>query len=71
MFSSKKNFFKGIFARSSRLSSSCENKLRQNLKTQNLDRDFRDYLAIVLRLKTSSERFCASDAFFTSNFASM
>ena len=30
-----KNFFKGIFARSSWLSSSCENELRQNMKTKN------------------------------------
>ena len=40
-----KNFFRGIFPRSSRLSSSCENKLRQYLKTQNSGKDFRDCLA--------------------------
>ena len=38
-----KNFFRGIFARSLWLSSSRENRLRQNLKTQNSDRDFCNY----------------------------
>ena len=55
--------------RSSRLSSSRENGLRRNMKTQNSGRNFRDYLAIVLRVKSSREKFCALEAFFTSNFA--
>ena len=64
-----KNSFGGIFVRSSRLNSSCENGLRQNMKTQNLDRNFYDCLATVLRVKSSREKFCASEAFFASNFA--
>ena len=64
-----KKFFKGIFARNSRLSSSHENGLGQNMKTQNSDRNFRDYLATVSRVKSSREKFCALEAFFTSNFA--
>ena len=58
-----KNFFKGIFVRSLWQSASCNNRLRQNLKTQNSHRDFRDCLATVLRLKTSRKRFCTLDAF--------
>ena len=40
-----KNSLRGIFARSSRLSSSHENGLRQNMKTQNSDGNFRNCLA--------------------------
>ena len=40
-----KNSFRGIFVRSSQLSSSRENGLRQNMKTQNLDGNFRNCLA--------------------------
>ena len=64
-----KNSFRGIFVRSSWLSSSSENGLRQNMKTQNSDRNFRDYLATISRVKSSCEKFCASEAFFASNFA--
>ena len=64
-----KNSFKGIFARSSRLSSSCKNGLRQNMKSQNSDRNFCYCLATISQVKFSSEKFCASEAFFTSNFA--
>ena len=42
-----KNSFKGIFARSSRLSSSHKNGLRQNMKIQNSDKNFRNCLATV------------------------
>ena len=62
-----KNFFRGIFARSSRLSSSHEDGLRQNMKIQNSDRDFHDSLATVSRVKSIHEKFCALDAFFASN----
>ena len=34
-----------------------------------LDRDFRDCLAIVSRVKSTHEKFCALEAFFASNFA--
>ena len=64
-----KNSFRGIFVRSSWLSSSSENGLRQNMKTQNSDRNFRDCLATISRVKSSREKFCASEAFFASNFA--
>ena len=40
-----KDSFKGILARSSQLSSSRENGLRQNMKTQNSDGNFRNCLA--------------------------
>ena len=63
-----KNFFRDIFARSSQLSSSRENGLRQNMKTQNSNRDFHDCLAIVLQVKSSHEKFCAVEAFFLSSF---
>ena len=64
-----KNSFRGIFARSSWLSSSQENGLRQNMKTKNLNRKFCDYFATVSRVKSSRKKFCASKAFFVSNFA--
>ena len=63
------NSFRGIFARSLQLSSSRENGLRKNMKTQNSDRNFRDYLAIASQVMSSCEKFCASEAFFASNFA--
>ena len=40
-----KNSFRGIFARNSRLSSSQENGLRQNMKTKNLNKNFCDCFA--------------------------
>ena len=64
-----KNSFRGIFARSSWLNSSCENGLRQNMKIQNSDRNFHDCLTTVSRVKSSREKFCALEAFFMSNFA--
>ena len=64
-----KNSFRGIFMRSSRLSSSRENGLRQNMKTQNSDRNFLDYFTTVSRVKSSREKFCALEAIFVSNFA--
>ena len=59
-----KNFFRGIFMRSLQLSSSCENGLRQNMKTQNSDRDFHDCLSTVSQVKSTREKFCALEAFF-------
>ena len=63
-----KNSFRGIFAKSSQLSPSHENGLRQNMKKQNSNRNFHDCLAIILQVKSSWEKFCASEAFFVSNF---
>ena len=64
-----KNFFKGIFAKSSQLNSFHENGLRQNMKTQNSDKNFCNCHATVSREKSSREKFCALEAFFASNFA--
>ena len=63
-----KNSFKGIFARSLWLSSSHKNGLKQKMKTQNSDRNFRDCLATVSRVKSSHEKFSTSEAFFANNF---
>ena len=56
---------KGIFVRSSQLSSSRKNRLRKNMKIQNSNRNFRNCFAAV---KSSSEMFCTLKAFFVSNF---
>ena len=64
-----KNSFRGIFARNSWLSSSQENGLRQNMKTKNLNKNFCDCFATVSRVKSYRKKFCASKAFFVSNFA--
>ena len=40
---------------------------RSNMKTKNLDRNFRDCLATASRVKSSCEKFCALEAFFASN----
>ena len=64
-----KNFFKGIFAKSSQLNSFHENGLRQNMKTQNSDKNFCNCHATVSWVKSSHEKFCALEAFFASNFA--
>ena len=63
-----KNSFRGIFARSLWLSSSHKNGLKQKMKTQNSDRNFRDCLATVSRVKSSHEKFSTSEAFFANNF---
>ena len=63
-----KNSFRGIFARSSRVSSSHENGLGKEWKHQISDRNFRDCLVTVSRVKTTRENFCALEAFFMSNF---
>ena len=63
-----KNSFRGIVARSSQLNSSHENGLRQNMKTQNSNRNFRDCLTTISQVKSSCEKLCALEAFFASNF---
>ena len=61
-----KNYFKDIFARSLRVSSSLENELGKKWKHQMSNRNFHDYFMS----KGYPWKFlCASKAFFMSNFA--
>ena len=65
---SSKNFFRGIFVRNSRLSTSHENGLRQNMKTHISNRNFCNCLATISWVKSTRKKFCALEAFFVSNF---
>ena len=58
-----KNFFRGIFARSSRLSSSHKKRLRKKLENTKFQTET---FVTILRLKASREKFCALDVFFVS-----
>ena len=51
-----KNLFRGIFTRSSRLRASYEKRLRENWKSQNSYREYRDCLLTILRLIPSCEK---------------
>ena len=66
---SSKTSLKAFSQKSSQLNSFHETGLRQNMKTQNSDKNFCNCHATVSRVKSSREKFCALEAFFESNFA--